>query len=104
MSRRPRLQDLGGLAPGHPRDEVAVPRKLRRFHGQATLDPHRVATGAGKIAEEVIQHLSAQLGSEVEISLEIHADMPGGVSDQIRRTVEENCRTLGFKVFGFEEE
>ena len=41
---------------------VEVP-KLKRFHGTIELDPQRVGRDAGKVAEEVIAHLSSLLGS-----------------------------------------
>lgn len=62
-----------------------------------------VVVDAGKIAEEVVQHLSSLVGSNVELTLEIRADVPDGVPDNVVRTVTENCRTLKFKNIGFEE-
>jgi hypothetical protein len=52
----------------------------------------------------VIQHLTGLLGAKVKITLEIQADLPDGVPDGVIRTVSENCRTLKFETFGFEEE
>jgi hypothetical protein len=59
---------------------------------------------ASRIAEEVIQHLTGLLGAEVEITLEIQAKLPDGASDKLVRDVTENCRTLKFSDFGFEED
>ncbi len=58
---------------------------------------------AGKISDEVVKHLVALLGSKVEVTLEIHAELPENVPDATVRTVTENCRTLHFESFGFEE-
>lgn len=74
-----------------------------RFYGSVELDATRLGRDAGKIAEEVVQHLSALMNSNVEITLEIKADVPEGVPDNVVRTVTENCRTLKFKSHGFEE-
>ena len=52
----------------------------------------------------MIQHLQGLMGSEVEVTIEIHAKIPDGVPDQVIRTVTENCQTLRFKTCGFEEE
>jgi hypothetical protein len=87
------------LQPGKP-----VEMKPHCFHGAVQLDASRLSRDAGKIAEEVVQHLVGLLGSEVEITLEIHAKVPEGVPDHIVRTVTENCRTLRFKTHGFEEQ
>ena len=48
----------------------------------------------GTVAEEVLQHLTALPGAEVEVSVEISSKIPAGVSRTIRRIVEENCRIL----------
>lgn len=39
----------------------------------------------------------------VEITVEIRANVPEGVPDHVERIVSENCRTLEFKDFGFED-
>lgn len=75
----------------------------RRFYATVTLDSDRVGRDAGRIAEEVIQHLSLLPGAKVEISLDIQYENPEGIPDNVVRTVNENCRTLKFKEFGFEE-
>lgn len=75
-----------------------------RFHGSVTLDANRLGRDAGKVAEEVVQHLTGLVQSNVEITLEIHAEIPQGVPDQTVRTITENCRTLKFKTHGFEKE
>ena len=76
----------------------------RRFHGAVRLDPTRVGRDAGQIAEEVIAHLTGQVGAEVTVTLEIEAMLPDGATDQIVRTVTENSRTLKFTSQGFEVE
>lgn len=83
---------------------VARPRKLRRFHGSVALDPERAGRDASRIADEVITHLVALLGSNVRVTLEIEADIPDGAPEHVVRTVTENSRTLKFTQAGFEEE
>ncbi len=75
----------------------------RRFYGAVQLDPNRVGRDAGRIAEEVIAHLTALLGANIRVTLEIEADIPGGVPDHVVRTVSENSRTLKFNQAAFEE-
>ena len=79
------------------------PRPPRRFHGSVSLDATRVGRDAGRIADEVISHLAGLVGADVEVTLEIQAEVPNGVPDKVVRTVTENCRTLKFKDHGFEE-
>jgi hypothetical protein len=79
-------------------------KQIRRFHSTVKLDPMRLNRDAGQIANEVLQHLNSLLGSEVEVVLEIQARIPDGVPENVIRTVTENCRTLRFSNFTFEEE
>jgi hypothetical protein len=44
------------------------------------------------------------MGAEVTVTVEIEARLPLGATDQIIRTVTENCRTLKFDSHGFESE
>jgi hypothetical protein len=82
---------------------VKPPPKLGRFHGSVALDPMRLGRDASRIAEEVVQHLTGLIGARVEILLEIQADLPDGAPDKVVRDVTENCRTLRFTSYGFEE-
>ena len=77
--------------------------KARRYHGAVTLDAQRVGRDASQIADEVIAHLSGIVGSEVSVTLEIHAEIPDGAPENVVRTVTENSQTLKFESHGFEE-
>ena len=50
-----------------------------------------------QIAEEIISVLASDSQANVKVSVEITADFPEGVSDQIKRAVSENATSLGFK-------
>jgi predicted AAA+ superfamily ATPase len=76
----------------------------KRFHGSVTLNPTRVGRDAGRIADEVISHLTGLVGANVKITLEIEAEIPGGAPDHVVRTVTENSQTLKFTSHGFEME
>jgi hypothetical protein len=89
--------------PVPPPGPTAPPRP-RRFHGTVTLDPARAGRDASKITDEVITHLVGLLGSSVRVTLEIDAEVPAGVPDNVVRTVTENSRTLKFTSHGFESE
>jgi hypothetical protein len=94
---------MGRAANGGTTTAQPVSIRPKRFFGSVTLDPTRVGRDAGRIAEEVIQHLAGLMGSRVEITLEIQVEIPDGTPDHIVRTVTENCRTLRFKAHGFED-
>jgi hypothetical protein len=91
---------------GTPTPGAAAPEppKPKRFHGTVQLDPQRVGRDAGTIAQEVISHLAGIIGADVKVTIEIDAFIPSGASEQVVRTVTENCRTLKFKSQGFESE
>ena len=79
-------------------------RRPKRFHGTVNLDPVRVGRDAGRIADEVISHLTGLVGSSVKVTLEIEATVEAGAPENVVRTVTENSRTLKFTTHGFEEE
>jgi len=80
------------------------PTKPKRFHGSVTLDPTRVGRDAGRIADEVVSHLTGLMGATVKVTLEIEAEIPSGTPENVVRTVTENSRTLKFTSQGFEQE
>jgi hypothetical protein len=89
-----------GTTPPEPTPPEAA--RPRRFHGTVTLDATRLGRDAGLVAEEVIAHLTGIVGARVTITLEVQAEIPGGASDHVVRTVTENSRTLKFTSQGFE--
>ncbi|MFH1953305.1 MAG: DUF499 domain-containing protein, partial [Pseudomonadota bacterium] len=92
-----------GVTTETPETPTATPQP-KRFHGTVTLDTTRVGRDASRIAEEVIAHLSGMVGATVKVTLEVETSIPSGAPDQVVRTVTENCNTLKFTSYGFEEE
>jgi hypothetical protein len=64
-------------------DVVAVPVRPRRFHGSVTLEATRLSRDAGKVAEEVVQHLTGQVGATVNITIEINAHWTTGFPENV---------------------
>jgi hypothetical protein len=85
--------------PEQPKTKV-----MRRFYGSVKLNELKVSSGAGQVADEVVKHLAGLVDSEVEVVLEVRAKAPGGIPDNVVRTVSENAKTLKFQSFEFEEE
>jgi len=79
---------------------TAIPK---RFHGRVKLDAISLGLETAKIAEEIVEHFSSQIGSKVTITLEIEASAPDGIQENIQRIVEENARTLKFDLAEFDE-
>ena len=78
--------------------------QFHRFYGLVKLNPRMMAGDAGKIMEEVVAHLTSLSKAGIEVTLEIQGTLPNGVSPDTVRTVTENCRTLNFESYGFEDE
>ena len=68
----------------------------------AQLDTTRIGRDIQRLVEEVISHLTSADGTQVDVSLEVNAKSPNGLSPQVVRTVSENCRTLRVQNFGFD--
>jgi hypothetical protein len=77
--------------------------KNKHFFMSAQLDNTRIGRDVQKLVEEVISHLTVVDGASVEVSLEVNVIAPDGLSQQVVRTVSENCRTLRVQSFGFDE-
>lgn len=90
----------GTPAPGN----TQTPPMPRRFYGSVKLDPMRVGRDAGRIATEVLSHMTGLPAADAGVTLEIEIRVPEGVPDHVVRTVLENCRTLKFDAQGFENE
>jgi hypothetical protein len=72
----------GDGTPPHP------PKNITRFHGTVAVDPLplRAGSGAGRIADEVMKHLSGLAGSRVGLTLEVQAEVPDGIPEDRQRS------------------
>ena len=84
-------------------ESVPLPAVLRRFHGTVELNSARMGRDAGRIADEVLSHLTGIVGAKSKITLEIDIEVPTGIPEEKVRIVSENANTLKFKGHGFEE-
>ncbi|TAK35630.1 MAG: ATP-binding protein [Chloroflexota bacterium] len=74
-----------------------APPKVHCFIGTADVNAATAKMRLVQIAEEIISILISDSQASVKVSVEITADFPDGVSDQIKRAVSENAASLGFK-------
>jgi len=111
----PEAATAGSSQPGQPGNlpttaVVPAPQpqptgpKNTRFFGVATVSPERYARDLTRLSQEIIQHLAASEGVELEIRVEISARKPDGFSEDKVRNVTENARTLKFETYGFEDQ
>jgi hypothetical protein len=66
-------------------------------------DPSRFLKEAGTLNTEVISQLTAIYGAEAEITIEVRINVHDGIPDNVRKAVTENCKTLKYQNFNFEE-
>ncbi|MCL4551941.1 MAG: hypothetical protein M1305_00070, partial [Candidatus Marsarchaeota archaeon] len=74
------------------------PAKAKSFYGSVEVSPSTAKMRFVQLADEIISILSSDPQAELKITVEIGADFPAGASDQIKRAVSENAKSLGFKV------
>ncbi|MBW3642892.1 MAG: DUF499 domain-containing protein [Actinobacteria bacterium] len=88
----------GGEAAGGPSGTQVA----RRFYGIVPVDPDRLGRDAGRVAQEVVAHLHALVGTETEVTIEIRATNPEGFPETVVKIVSENASALRFTDHGFE--
>lgn len=96
--------DGGGAGGGDGGSSPPGTATLTRFYASVDLDPLRLNRDFGKIADEVVSHLTGLVGADVKITVEIEATAGDGFPDGTVRTVSENAKTLKFKAHGFEQQ
>jgi predicted AAA+ superfamily ATPase len=71
--------------------------KLKTFYGSAEVPPATAKMRLVQIAEEIVSVLTSDPNATVRLVVEISAEFPDGVGDNVRRAVSENARSLGLK-------
>jgi hypothetical protein len=81
----------GGIAPPAA---IPLPARNTTFMASLKLDPMRAGLQMGDFLDEVLSHLQALPGAEVNLSVEVHVKAPDGIDDATARVVLENSRSL----------
>ena len=55
-----------------------------------------------QVAEEIVSALLMEANADVQVTVEVSAEFPGGVSDETRRVVTENASSVEFGVSEWE--
>lgn len=95
--------DEGSLSANTDTDAAASVPVNKHFYMTAKLDNTRVNRDVQNYLQEIIQHLMAVDGSQVELKLDVDVVAPNGIPASTVRTVSENCRTLKIEDFGFDD-
>jgi uncharacterized protein len=96
-----------GTVEGRPTmGESSVPPtgsgRAKSFYGSVEVNPATAKMRLVQLAEEIIGNLISDPQAELKITLEINATFPNGATDQIKRAVSENAKSLGFKTSTWE--
>ena len=68
----------------------------KSFHGSADVASSAAKFRLVQIAEEVIAVLNSDPNASIKVTVEISADFPDGATDQVKRAVSENAKSLNF--------
>jgi predicted AAA+ superfamily ATPase len=83
----------GNVAPPQP-TTPAKPQLPTRFVASVKLDSTRASLQMSTFMEEVMSHLQALDGADVEMTLEVQVKAPSGIDEQTARIVLENSAAL----------
>ena len=84
----------GGGATGGGAVDPPKPSLPTRYVASVKLDPTRAGLDTGKFIEEVMSHLQALPGAQIEMTLEVQVNAPGGIDESTARIVLENSAAL----------
>lgn len=92
------------IPPGPPPGPIpprSIP-KSNAFHGNVTINASTAKMRMVEVAEEIIAVLAGDPNAEIKVTVEIQVNFPSGASDQTKRAITENARTLNFKIAEWE--
>ena len=72
--------------------------KAHAFIGTVDVNATAAKVRLLLIADEIIRVLANDPQASVKVTVEISAEFPSGVSDEIKRAVSENAASLGFRI------
>ena len=94
----PEPQPGPGPTPGRgPTPGPGPAPKAHTFIGTAEVNATAAKMRLVQIADEIISLLTSDPQATLQVTLEITAEFPAGVSDQIKRAVSENATSLKLK-------
>lgn len=76
--------------------------KPHAFIGTADVKAATAKMRLVQIADEIISVLGSDSQATVKVSVEITAESPNGATDQVKRAVSENAKSLGLKNVNWE--
>jgi predicted AAA+ superfamily ATPase len=99
-----------GVAPSSPFPPGSIPPTLippspvppgapraKAFHGMADIPAATAKLRLVQLAEELISVLASDPNAQVKVTVEISAEFSDGATDQVKRAVSENAKSLNLK-------
>ena len=89
-----------GYSPSGPISPSPIPTgtpRAKMFHGMADIPPATAKMRLVQLAEEIISVLASAPNAEVKVTVEMSAEFPDGATDQVKRAVSENAKSLNLK-------
>lgn len=82
------------------RTSESVPnvQRLHSLHCSVEVKTSSAKMRMVDLADEIISVLASDVQAQLRVTVEISADFPSGVSEQIKRAVSENAATLGIQL------
>ena len=80
--------------PAPPPIAPPKPKPLTRYVASVKLDPTRASLQMSAFMEEVMSHLQALPGAQIEMTLEVQVNAAAGIDEQTARIVLENSAQL----------
>jgi uncharacterized protein len=93
---------FGPMISGSDSISTIASGKAKSFYGSVEVNPITAKMRLMQLVEEIISNLAVDPQAELRITVEINADFPNGATDQIKRAVSENAKSLGFKTSTWE--
>uniref|UniRef100_UPI0018E9B19B hypothetical protein n=1 Tax=Synechococcus sp. 8F6 TaxID=2025606 RepID=UPI0018E9B19B len=93
---RPGFTDGGSAATTSPAPTADPPKPQlpTRYVASVKLEPSRASLQMSAFVEEVMSHLQALPGAQIEMTLEVQVNASGGIDEQTARIVLENSAAL----------
>jgi predicted AAA+ superfamily ATPase len=89
-----------GSIPAGPISPSPVPTgtpRAKMFHGMADIPAATAKMRLVQLAEEIISVLASDPNAQVRVTVEMSAEFPDGATDQVKRAVSENAKSLNLK-------
>jgi predicted AAA+ superfamily ATPase len=71
--------------------------RAKSFHGMADIPAATAKMRLVQLAEEIITVLASDPSAQVKVTVEMSAEFPAGATDQVKRAVSENAKSLNLK-------